>query len=482
LESASIYKNQKMKAKVPLSVVFAFVVLLVSCKKLEYLDENPNNDNIIPETISDLQAILDNTSYMNGDQMGVGVNPIIGEAAADNYYITPGGFAILNSVSPALQNIYTWNDNIYNQGMVHTDWSFPYRAVLYANSVMEALARIKDAGSNPTAFNNLQGSALFFRSEMFYQLAQIFAKHYNKDSAAMDGGILLKLSADINERVKRATIAETYERIVTDLKKAIPLLPITPLYKTRPSRPAAYALLARVYLTMQEYDSSIVYAGACLQLHDKLLDYKTLQNPASDRALPDFPANDEVIFHSNLVNTTIYTLFNTMVYRVDTSLYSLYEQQDLRRMVFFGNASPSGNYFKGSYSGNYRIMWGGIATDEVLLTRAECYARKGNVPDALNDLNKLLEKRWAAGTFVPYSTANADTLREKVLLERRKELIFRGLRWTDLRRLNGEGANIKLTRNAAGIVYALEPKSCRYTFLIPPDVISFSPNMPQNCR
>lgn len=465
-----------MKAPVRLPAILAFVVLLVSCKKLEYLDENPNGDNIIPEKISEFQAMLDNTYFLNGDQLGLGVNPIIGEAAADNYYITPGGFTILNSVSSALQNIYTWNDNIYNLGMVQTDWSFPYRAVFYANSVLDGLPGIYNNSGSQAEFNNVMGSALFFRSEMFYQLAQIFAPHYNKDSAATDWGIPLKLTADISELAKRATVAETYERVVSDLKKAIPLLPVTPLYKTRPSRPAACALLARVYLTMQEYDSAIVYAGACWQLHNKLLDYRAI------KAIPPFTANDEVIFHSNLINTAIYTLFNTSVYKVDTSLYKLYEQNDLRRIIFFGNTSPAGNYFKGSYSGTHKIMWGGIATDEVLLTRAECYARRGNVPAALDDLNLLLENRWATGTFVPFSTTDTAVLLKKVLLERRKELIFRGLRWTDLRRLNRDGANITLTRTVAGIDYKLEPKSCQYTFLIPPDVMGFNPDMPQNCR
>src|SRR5687767_3582981 len=180
LESTLIYKNRKMKAPVRLSAILAFVVLLVSCKKLEYLDENPNGDNIIPERISELQAMLDNTYFLNGDQLGLGVNPIIGEAAADNYYVIPGGFTILHSVSAALQNIYTWNDNIYNLGMVQTDWSFPYRAVFYANSVLDGLPRINNNSGSQAEFNNVVGSALFFRSEMFYQLAQIFAPHYNK--------------------------------------------------------------------------------------------------------------------------------------------------------------------------------------------------------------------------------------------------------------------------------------------------------------
>jgi hypothetical protein len=68
------------------------------------------------------------------------------------------------------------------------------------------------------------------------------------------------------------------------------------------------------------------------------------------------------------------------------------------------------------------------------------------------------------------------------LLERRKELCFRGLRWQDLRRLNKEPEYAKtLTRKIDGITYTLPPNDPKYVFPIPPNVIALS-GMQQNPR
>ena len=55
--------------------------------------------------------------------------------------------------------------------------------------------------------------------------------------------------------------------------------------------------------------------------------------------------------------------------------------------------------------------------------------------------------------------------------ERRKELIFRGLRWIDIKRLNLEGANIEQRRFLDGKEYILEPNSNRYALPLPDDII-----------
>jgi len=70
---------------------------------------------------------------------------------------------------------------------------------------------------------------------------------------------------------------------------------------------------------------------------------------------------------------------------------------------------------------------------------------------------------------------------DTILVERRKELAFRGLRWSDLRRLNKEGWGIMLNRNLNGVPYTLPPNSELYTLPIPPDVIQLSGIM-QNPR
>jgi len=162
----------------------------------------------------------------------------------------------------------------------------------------------------------------------------------------------------------------------------------------------------------------------------------------------------------------------------DSNLYASYQPNDLRKALFFKN----GKFFFGRYDED-GYTFSGMATDELYLTRAECYARMGNVTDAMTDLNNLLVKRWAAGTFTPLSAVDAGDALRQVLEERRKELLYRGLRWTDLRRLNkDENTAITLTRTVNGEIYTLPPNDARYIYPIPDKVIKFNPGMQQNPR
>jgi hypothetical protein len=120
-------------------------------------------------------------------------------------------------------------------------------------------------------------------------------------------------------------------------------------------------------------------------------------------------------------------------------------------------------------------MFSGIANDEVYLNRAEARVRNGNVNGALEDINALLVKRWRTGTFTPIIETNAAALLNIILAERRKELLFRGNRWTDLRRLNKDvNLSKTLSRALNGIEYTLPPNDERYVYPIPFQEISIS--------
>jgi hypothetical protein len=136
--------------------------------------------------------------------------------------------------------------------------------------------------------------------------------------------------------------------------------------------------------------------------------------------------------------------------------------------------------FKGSYS-NYEGEFSGIATDELYLNRAECFARAGNITNALNDLNTLLIKRYKTGSFVSLTALTASAALVLVLQERRKELVIRFTRWMDIKRLNKEGAGITIRRLVHGQLYSLSPNDLRYALPIPEDVIALS-GIQQNPR
>ena len=447
--------------------------LLFGCTKSSFLAVRPDNALVVPATLKDVQALLDNDFVMNG--LGsYGLIPGIGETGADDYFVTDGDYT--GSLLPLYRNCYTWAKSVY-AGEEIPDWNLPYRCVFYSNLALDALDRINPDNAGQEAWNNAKGSALFYRAHMFYQLAQVFAPAYDASTAAAAEGIPLRLQADINEKIERSTVAQTYGQVTGDLEKAIPLLPVQPLYKTRPSKPAAYALLARVYLAMEDYNNALLYADSCLQLYNALLDYNTISR---DEFFPFNKFNEEVLFSSMILSVDLLPVTPTLN-RVDTNLYGQYDKNDLRKLLFFKDIDGLMS-FCGTYDEEY-YLFGGLATDEVLLIRAECLARAGRTGEALRDLNTLLSKRYEVGTFVPVTATDPEDALRKIVKERRKELLMRGLRWTDLRRLNKDPRFAKdIERVVDGNIYRLPANDPRYVYPIPDKVISFNPGMVQNER
>lgn len=440
-------------------LLLAAIALLAACNKEEFLEKIPDKSLLIPTKLNDLQALLDNNEYMNQ-------TPYLSLIGADDHYSTNPG------LSGPVRNSYIWQADI-NEGEANGAWIRSYQQVFYANVVLEALQGIDQTAENQAYWNSLKGGALFFRAHAFYNLAQEFAVAYDINTAGSKPGIPIRLSADIGKAEGRGTVQATYDQVIKDLQEAIPLLPLTVTYKSRPNRVAALGLLARVYQTMERYEEASQYAGQALALYDVLIDYNTL-NPASavpfSRSLPF--GLEEVIFYSNPI-VDAYLINNTTT-SADTLLYRLYDNNDLRKAIFFIPRTPGFFGVKGNYTGS-TYWFTGIATDELYLIRAECAARKGDTGAAIQDLNTLLRKRWKAGTFTEIAASNAEDALRMVLTERRKELLFRNLRWTDLRRLNKDQRfAVTLKRVYLGKEYQLPPNDPKYVFPIPEDEIAAS--------
>ncbi len=447
----------------PYYYLFLISCCFISCKK--YLDAKPDKKLEIPDKISDVQALLDNESIMALN------DPATGEISADNYYVTDSDWARIYSVSE--RNMYIWASDITLNDLPN-HWSILYQIVGVANVALESIDKITPGVNEQDAWNNVKGSALLYRSKAFLVVAGLWAKVYDANTAESDPGIPLRLSSDYLVKTTRSIVKQTYDRIINDLKEAAPLLPAHPAHVMRPSRAAAFGLLARTYLMMSAFDSAEVYAEKCLSINSGLLDYNSLDTNSSS-PVPRF--NVEVIMHSKMPVPGIF--YNRA--KVDSVLYRSYSDNDLRKKIFFSDNGDSTYWFKGSYDHSI-ALFDGVATDEIYLIKAECLAREGNNQDAIITLNTLLVNRWKEGTFIPFSATDAHDALEIILRERRKELIFRGLRWTDLKRLNKEPAfQQTIQRKLNGVEYKLEPGDNRYALPIPQSVINIS-GIEQNPR
>jgi hypothetical protein len=400
----------------------------------------------VPNKVQDLQALLDNTRTMNQNQTGD-----MGEIGAADFQTKYSSFLTFEA---RYRNAYIWSaaDDFY-QGD-DPDWNYSYQAILFTNLALEGIINITRDATNSASWDNVKGSALFFRAFDFYNLAQQYCKPYT-NTAATDLGIPLRINSDINQVSKRSTVKETYDRIIQDLNQAKDLLPIVPSFKTRPSKAAVYGLLARVYLSMRDYPNALVNANACLATSNKLIDYSTLDLTLSN-PVPEF--NDEVIFHSTL---GLVAPFYDSNLDVVPDLLNSYSPNDLRLKVFF-NYNGSNTAFIGSYDGSI-LFFSGLAVDEILLISAECNARSGNIQEALTSLNTLLKNRYPKTGYLDFTTQDKNILISKILLERRKELCFRGLRWADLRRLNQEDLyKTTLVRVLNNQTYQIPPNDLKY--------------------
>ena len=462
--------------KTQIKIFFVFAILLAictSCKK-SWLDAKPNKALVVPSTIQDYQALLDNnvaqpsaaTAVFNTNQAS------LGEVATDEYYLTYSSWQSLSTKQE--KNAYIWNADIYQGEQTGFDWKYAYNQILNTNIVLEGIDKITPDANSQAAWNNVKGSALFFRAFNLYGLTQIYCKPYNSTTAGTDLGLPLRLTSNINEKSVRSTLQQAYDQIFQDLKTAKTLLPQSPLgsFPTRPSINGVYALLARIYLSMNDFDKAFLYSDSCLQFRNQLMDFNSLSATATFSINP-FCVED--IFHSDLDR---YSALNFVSVTIpDSTVYNSIVSNDLRKVMFYRFRSNVWRFW-GSYSTALKI-YGGLATDEMYLIRAECNARKGNTNAAMADLNTLLVTRWKAvsgvSTFIPYTATSADDALAQILTERRKELQFRGTRWSDLRRLNQDPRfAITLVRILNGQTYTLPPNDKRYVFPIPPDEISLS--------
>lgn len=443
-----------------LMMVFCSLFILSACdKKRAFLDEKPTSEIFTPETITDLQALLDNDIYLN--EM-----PEIGTLSGDEYYLMNGFWETL----PAKErNCYIWAKDIFEgQGKVQ-DWNLPYKQVLYANIVLDQLVKGVSGEASVRDLEYIKGAALFLRGLAFFNIAQHFTVAYDETDANKPG-IPIRLSPDMEQESRRATLKETYDQIISDLNTASKLLPdsLPYLNRNRPGKAAAFAAMARIYLSMRAYEKAGYAADSSLKYYSRIIDYNSINQNAF---LPFSPLNDETIYQARLPsNSKVVVGVSTPACVIDSVLYRSYEANDLRKPIYFIMNSSNLPNMKGGYSGTI-VTFGGLAVDEVVLIKAECEAREGKVQEAMNRLNALLRNRWKRGTYSDRIALNREAAINLILEERRKELVFRGVRWSDLKRLNKEGANIMLTRKLNGVTHKLAPNDPKYILPIPPDVL-----------
>lgn len=442
----------------------------------DFLEPKPSSSIVAPTSISDLQGLMENDYIVNRTVPG------LAEMAADDYIFID--FQSWQGTYSAMErNSYIWTKDIYEGETDIRDWSFPYKAIFICNNVIEGLKEITPADRYEEETRRfVMGWALFTRAFNYHSLVRVFSPPYNEHTAATDPGVPLRLQPGIDRIETRASVQQVYDLIFSDLQQAIALLPrdIFPNNRNRPSKAAAYALLSRIYLSMGNYPNAENYADSTLAIYQTLIDYNEVDTAVTT---PFTESNAEVLYSSstagqyNILGTRTSNSFITP----DPQLIDLYREGDLRLPIYFATGVSGQLTNKRRYSGTYSQPFTGLATDEIYLIKSECLARRNMFVESIGVLNSLLRNRYKKEFFIEESASSGEEALAKVLLERRKELVWRTIRFDDLRRLNMEGREIVVTRLLNGQNYTLEPNSQRYVLPIPDNEIELS-QITQNTR
>ncbi|MFD2963683.1 MULTISPECIES: RagB/SusD family nutrient uptake outer membrane protein [Olivibacter] len=451
------------------TITHGFALLLIAliglsaCSK-DWLEVKRELSIVVPTTLKDMRWLLNNNSVFGVDHIGA----MIG--SEDTYYLTQQDY---NNAALVVRDVYTWERDVFRGIVDPEEWNGSYKQIFYANTILEGLERIAVNERNEMEWRDIKGSALFFRAKAFFNLAQLFAVPYAELNDETPG-IPLKFSSNVDDVTIRASLVQTYEQIISDFKQSASLLKGQPIRKTDASKAAAYGLLARCYAAMDNYTNALLYADSCLAYNTTQMVYERLD---VTQRYPFAAMNDEVIFQSKASPQYV---GNTAL-RIDTLLYGQYDDEDRRKELFFQRNNDGSLGFRGSYYGDFNLF-SGIAVDEMLLTKAECLVRTDRIEEAQAVLNTFLENKYRNGTFVPIVMNDRDSALLFVLAERQKQLLLRGLRWQDLRRLNKDVKTQSTLRRVVGDQqYTLPPNDARYTFPIPTKIIELT-GIEQNKR
>lgn len=336
-------------------------------------------------------------------------------------------------------------------------WKSPYIVIGRANRIIAAAegGALSDAAEAKATIDQYAAEAKVLRALAHFDLVRIYGKPYTEDQGASLGVPLVTGVLESNAKPARSTVAEVYTQVVKDLTEAISSNALAT--ETEPGYVSVWgakAILSRVYLNMGDYANALSVAEDIIKNSGAALWTRDQYFKAWDASTPN---ESEFLFRLNVSGSTdnndlngIGNLQGRDGYKEMVATKKFVDMlsadaNDVRNDMFlpatadkevavYGTNKVFLNKLRGQ-GGNLRnvTIVPIIRLSEVYLTAAECAFRKNDKTKAVEYLNDLVKNR----TTTEASLATVDNITlERILIERRKELIGEGQRYFDALRNN----------------------------------------------
>lgn len=455
------------------------MLTVTSCE--EYTDVTPKGALVIETAAQFYEMVslpnrgypINNFQYLSDDQWMKESN-VIG--------ITPN-VDIIN---------FTFDETADRVSLIKTS-SFYNQAYSYINRWNTIITLVDNSKGDESTKQLAKAEAKINRAYDHFLLINTYAKGYNPQTAATDGGICIMDKFDLEALPAKSTVAQVYDFIQKDIEDALPYLQEKPLDVYHPSLAFAYAFKAKVHLFKREIASARAAAEKSLSYNNQIFDMVAYSKQGGPTVVTVPAANNvEVLSYQYM------TGYNEMNFAyqnvISPELRTLFGTNDARFNLFFNTTSTT-NLDQGSNTAYWSTVYTrffyptvGMKTTEVYLMQAECLAREDKFAEAVAVLNTLRAKRILSGTVnLTVPTTRAATM-QLVINERRKELLLGFNRFFDLKRLNTETEYAKtvtrvfplVNKTVAQKTYTLQPNSKLYVIPFPLSALTKNPKLTLN--
>lgn len=422
-----------MKIIGKISILSLALVLAASC---DFLNVKQLGRNDIPKFFSNVEGLRSANlglyrlfyNFYNAEYMKYS------EVAAD--------MVSLSATATDMRDQYDYTSNPSQEtGAVGRIWSDGYELLSNVNHLLYYAPELKtDFPASAEEVDRIMAQALFFRAITHLFICNAYAQPYNYTADASHLGIAVVNTIPlVNDRILRSPIRDVYKQIVDDLNEAIRLFgnsAATDKYTV--SALTCKALLARVYLYMEDWGNARDYASEVIQAKsltpaDQYAEM-FVQEVASDESV--FRLNGDQISSRGLRSFYEAEEQNVMASRKFLQEMDESDENDVRRQLLDGT-----DLLKYDYGPDYDptadeedLFYSPIVlrVSEMYLIRAEAYCRLNEASLAAADLKEIIARAENTETGRVTLPGSADQLLDVVKRQRILELSLEGVRFFDI--------------------------------------------------
>ena len=458
----NIYNNM-MKAAAVIAVVFG----MVSCLEKMPGDAIPEGDGM--KTFYDAEQTLTGiySAYMSG-ALYSGYLTLLPDIQADLVHAVQGNS---NTYGP----IWEWDIRPTNSE-IKSVYASLYTVIARCNFYLDQVGALRESLTDDdeiTFLDYYTGEVYCARANAYSELIKCFCEAYDPEAVTPQMGVAIDSTYFGTKPMGRSSLKESYDFVISDLKKAEELLDEEYDAYTNPyvTKAAANALHARVALNMQDWNTAIEYSTKVIESEAYALSTSSVYTTGTDviqggsrtYTYVDYMwTNDlatEIIWQIGFTATSyggalgqVFLNFNNDYtyfypdYMPSEWVIGLYGSSDARRNAYFRTLSTG---YQGNPSLTLLVKYFGNETTfipyniyhvcqpkplrlaEQYLIRAEAYCRAEakDYGKATADLKTLAKARGAS-----VGSLSATNWLKTISEERVKELYMEGFRLNDLKR------------------------------------------------